>query len=77
MLNFLNSESGSVVVSLSSALFGLSRVSTGPPIRVRLAGTQLDPRASMIATATMAGGAAWQVATRWVFGPIVSMNWIR
>ena len=57
MLFFWNSLSGTLSASLLIAL-GATRVSIGPPISVRLAGTRSGLRLASIATATIAGGAA-------------------
>ena len=48
---------------------GFTRVSTGPAMRVRLAGCAGSSAAASSATAASTGTAGWQTATTWVSGP--------
>jgi hypothetical protein len=56
---------------------GLMRQSMGPAISVRLAGVAMWLSSDMSATALSAETQGWQIAIRWLPGPITPRNSIR
>ncbi len=59
-------------MAMSLTRVGLIRVSTGPAMRVMLAGVAGWSSSAMIATAARAWAQGWQIAIRCAPGPIAS-----